>query len=90
MKILTLNEVRGRFGGCAIGTVEKNVNDATMPPPLKYGQKRVWPEVEIEAVVAAISAGYGELQLRELTAQLVEARPVRAAKAIAEAVEVLQ
>lgn len=56
-------------------TTLRRIAAGLFPPPIKLGANCVaWPEHEIDAVCAALLAGKGEPELRELVRQLVAAR----------------
>ncbi len=51
-----------------------DVKSGLFPPQLKDGQKSLWIEDEVAAVIAARIAGQSDTQIRALVARLVAAR----------------
>jgi len=57
----------------------QHMKDGLFPRPIKLGEKlAVWPEDEVYAVINARIAGKSVEEIRELVAELTEARKTRA------------
>lgn len=76
IRLLPFPQVQGRTNDCKAQTYAL-INNGLFPPPVKIGRKSVWPENEVEAVVAARIAGASVDELRQLIENLVAQRRTR-------------
>lgn len=61
--------------GTSVSSGYRHIAQGLLPPPVKCGQNiAVWPEHEIDAVIAARIAAKTEDEIRELVTSLVKAR----------------
>lgn len=73
LALVDLNTVRQRTSR-ARSPLYRDMAAGTFPKPIKLGTSSLWPEHEIDAMVAAYIAEATEDELKELVADLMAAR----------------
>ena len=76
VKLLPLPQVQAITDDCKAQTYDL-ISDGLFPPPVKVGRKSVFPDHEVNAIVAARIAGVSDDELRELVKRLVAQRKAR-------------
>ena len=55
-------------------TFRERIREERMPPPVKFGNRSLWPRHELDIVANAIIAGQSDDEIRALVATLVADR----------------
>lgn len=72
--LLRLPQVR-ELTGLSRSSVYAQVREGLLPPPVKIGMRSIaWPSNEVEAVRCARIARWSDDRVRELVAEMVDAR----------------
>lgn len=83
MELLRNPDVRSRFGVRSPSSVYNLMNEGLLTPAIVLGPRLSgWPRHEVEAIVAARTAGFSKDRVRQLVKDLIGAREVRAEQAI--------
>jgi predicted DNA-binding transcriptional regulator AlpA len=72
-KFLRVREILERRGG-GHSKLYSDIAAGLWPPMVKFGRASVQPEHEVSVMLAAVTAGASERELRELVAALMSAR----------------
>jgi prophage regulatory protein len=74
MRLVRSNELTAKTGQTRTSNY-RAIAAGLLPPPIKYGPANsVWPEHEIDAVIAARIAGKHDEEIRQLVVSIVKAR----------------
>ncbi|TXH51499.1 MAG: AlpA family phage regulatory protein [Cellvibrionales bacterium] len=83
MELLRNPDVRSRFGVRSASSIYNLMNEGLLTPAIVLGPRLSgWPRHEVEAIVAARTAGFSKDRVRQLVKDLIGAREVRAEQAI--------